>query len=90
MNIQPISKVNQTEPAEPAEEVIDFTKKNNSSSYALDSDTKQAIDQATGLLQSIVTDKLSEKVIRKMPSDEYLHLLGLLDDIISGSIDKHV
>lgn len=53
-------------------------------------ETKQAIDQATGLLQTITTDKISDKVIRKMPSDEYLHLLSLLDDIMSGSIDKHV
>lgn len=56
----------------------------------INAETKQAIDKATGLMQTIVTDKISDKVIRKMPSDEYLHLLSLLDDIISGSIDKHV
>ncbi|CAM3018382.1 Uncharacterised protein [Legionella steigerwaltii] len=56
----------------------------------LDTDSKQAIDHATGLLQTIVTDKISAKIIRKIPSDEYLHLLHLLDGIISGSIDKHV
>ena len=53
-------------------------------------DTKRAIDEATGLMQTIVSEKSSEDVIRKMPPDEYLHLLSLLDDIISGSIDKHV
>lgn len=47
-------------------------------------------DEATGLLQSIVTDKISEKVIKKMPTDEYLKLLSLLDNIVNGSIDKRV
>ncbi|AWN74080.1 flagellar protein FlaG [Legionella anisa] len=56
----------------------------------LDTDSKQAIDHATGLLQTIVTDKISDKIIRKIPSDEYLDLLNLLDGIISGSIDKRV
>lgn len=56
----------------------------------LDTDTTMALDHATGLLQSIISDKISEKVIRKMPSDEYLHLLNLLDEIITGSIDKRV
>lgn len=62
----------------------------SSNKNTVDPETKMALDNATGLLQSIVTDKISEKVIRKMPSDEYLHLLSLLDEIISGSIDKHV
>jgi hypothetical protein len=57
---------------------------------ALDTDTTMALDHATGLLQSIISDKISEKVIRKMPSDEYLSLLNLLDEIITGSIDKRV
>ncbi|PWY56262.1 hypothetical protein DGG96_07955 [Legionella qingyii] len=60
------------------------------SALNLDIDTKQAIDHTTGLLQTIVTEKISDKIIRKIPSDEYLHLLNLLDGIISGSIDKHV
>ncbi len=64
--------------------------KSATSNQNLDTDAKQAIDHATGLLQTIVTDKISDKVIRKIPSDEYLHLLNLLDGIISGSIDKRV
>lgn len=64
--------------------------KSATSDLNLDTDAKQAIDHATGLLQTIVTDKISDKVIRKIPSDEYLHLLNLLDGIISGSIDKRV
>lgn len=52
--------------------------------------TKMAVDKATGLLQTIVTDKLSEEVIRKMPPDEYLQLLSLLDEMISGSVDSRV
>lgn len=68
---------------------IDIDKSNLPDNY-WDAETKQALDQATGLLQTIITDKLSDKVIRKMPTDEYLHLLSLLDEIINGSIDKHV
>ncbi|KTC98075.1 flagellar protein FlaG [Legionella erythra] len=51
---------------------------------------RQALDEATGLLQTIVTDKLSEEVIRKMPPDEYLKLLLLLDKMISGSLDNRI
>ncbi|MDX1836844.1 hypothetical protein DIZ81_04075 [Legionella taurinensis] len=51
---------------------------------------RQALDEATGLLQTIVTDKLSEEVIRKMPPDEYLKLLSLLDEMISGSVDNRI
>lgn len=51
---------------------------------------RQALDKATGLLQTIVTDTLSEEVIRKMPPDEYLKLLSLLDEMISGSVDNRI
>lgn len=54
----------------------------------LDSDVKQSVDHATGLLQTIVTDKVSDKILRKIPSDEYLHLLTLLDEITNGSINE--
>lgn len=53
-------------------------------------DVTRVLDEATGLIQTIVTEKMSEDIIRKMPPDEYLQLLTLLDDIISGSIDKQV
>lgn len=53
-------------------------------------ETRMAVDKATGLLQTIVTEKLSDEVIRKMPPDEYLQLLSLLDEMISGSIDSKV
>lgn len=55
-----------------------------------DKDIQQAIDKATGLLQTIVTEKLSDDIIRKMPPDEYLNMLSLLDNMISGSIDENV
>ncbi|WP_367607224.1 flagellar protein FlaG [Legionella sp. W05-934-2] len=55
-----------------------------------DRDIQQAIDKATGLLQTIVTEKLSDEIIRKMPPDEYLNMLSLLDNIISGSVDESV
>lgn len=94
MNIDPIRSLNktvQTENAPLTEE--NYTVNNTSappSKTTFDPDTKQALDKATGLMQTIVSDKMSDKVIRKMPSDEYLQLLSLLDEIISGSIDKRV
>ena len=61
------------------------TSKDNTSSL-LDTETKFTLDKASGLLQSITTDKITDKIIRKMPSDEYLKLLHVMDDIISGSV----
>lgn len=61
-----------------------------STSTLSNSATKMALDHASGLLQAIVNDKTSDQLIRKIPSDEYLHLINLLDEMISGSIDKHV
>lgn len=93
MNIEPVSSVNKTSQSEPvklAEETTKSETKNTVYDSALDAETKQALDRATGLLQTIITEKISDKVLRKMPSDEYLKLLSLLDDIISGSIDKHI
>ncbi|KTD43217.1 hypothetical protein [Legionella quateirensis] len=92
MKIEPtpsVNQVTQTESIKDAEEVIKIDHQSSIDSV-LDAETKQTLDEATGLIQTIVSDKLSDKIIRKMPSDEYLHLLSLLDDIISGSIDKHV
>ena len=51
---------------------------------------RQTIDKATGLIQTIVSDKLSEEVIRKMPADEYLEMLSLLDGMINGSVDSDI
>ena len=94
MNITPVSPVNTTvtkgkvkladETVKPREE-----KKVHMDS-SLDSETRYALDQATGLLQSIISDRISDKVLRKMPTDEYLHLLSLLDEIVNGSIDKRI
>ena len=92
MDIKPIQSVKpttQTDSIKLAEPKISIDKNNLPDNYS-DAETKHALDHATGLLQTIITDKLSDKVIRKMPTDEYLHLLSLLDEIISGSIDKHV
>ncbi|KTD59220.1 hypothetical protein [Legionella shakespearei] len=93
MNIESVPSVNKTvqnDSVKLPDEPIKLEKSSPLSDSSLDEETKQALDHATGLLQTIVTDKISDKVIRKMPSDEYLHLLSLLDEIISGSIDKHV
>ncbi|KTD82357.1 hypothetical protein [Legionella waltersii] len=88
--IQPINQVTQTEPVSSSEETSESSKPISVSHSFLDAETKQVLDKATGLLQTIVTDKMSDKVLRKMPPDEYLNLLGLLDEIISGSINKQV
>lgn len=60
----------------------------DSSASLLNKETKFALDKATGILQSITTDKITDKIIRKMPTDEYIHMLHVMDDIISGSIKK--
>ncbi|HAT1596244.1 TPA: hypothetical protein JAN72_09710 [Legionella pneumophila] len=93
MSIEPVPSVNkatQTDQIKIVEEASRPEIKSMIYDSALDAETKQALDKATGLLQTIITEKISDKVLRKMPSDEYLQLLSLLDDIISGSIDKHV
>lgn len=93
MSIEPISSIKKTVQNDSVNLTDELVKPETNipvSQPLTDAETKQALDKATGLLQSIVTDKISNKVIRKMPSDEYLHLLSLLDEIISGSIDKHV
>lgn len=93
MNIESIPSINKVVQSDSAPVIDEITKSEPqkiSSDNSLDAETKQTLDKATGLMQAIVTDKISDKVIRKMPSDEYLHLLSLLDEIISGSIDKHV
>ncbi|HAT8178778.1 TPA: hypothetical protein JA361_04725 [Legionella pneumophila] len=93
MSIEPVSSVSkaaQTDQIKLVEEASKPEIKNMVYDSDLDAETKQALDKATGLLQTIITEKISDKVLRKMPSDEYLQLLSLLDDIISGSIDKHV
>lgn len=53
-------------------------------------DSKYAVDKATGLLQVIVSERITNEVIRKIPEDEYLKLLSLLDNMISGSINNEV
>lgn len=88
--ITSVNKTGQTESIQQNEEASGTENKTNIINSTMDPVTRQALDHATGLLQTIVTEKISDKVIRKMPSDEYLHLLSLLDEIISGSIDKHV
>jgi hypothetical protein len=69
---------------------IDSPVKSSPSPLFADTETKCAVDEATGLIQNITLDKITNKVIRKMPSDEYLHLLNLLDDVTKGSINKHI
>lgn len=47
------------------------------------------IDRATGLIQNITKDGLTNEVIRKMPTDEYLKLLQLMSDGISNSLNDN-
>lgn len=71
-------------------EAIETPKESTALGPISTADTKYSVDEATGILQAIVTDKLSEEVIRKIPADEYLQLLSLIDEMISGSIDERV
>lgn len=89
-SIPPATKLLQTDSVKLNDKNIKPLTKSATSSQNLDTDVKQAVDEATGLLQSIVIDKISDKVLRKLPSDEYLHLLSLLDEIVNGSINKRV
>jgi len=50
----------------------------------------QSFDQATGILQTIISEQLSDKVIKKLPPDEYLQLMSLVDKMMTGSIDNKV
>jgi len=98
MNPIPENKVNKdfqqlSKMKEPISEVkspLEFRKNNARASSLNLNEMRQTIDKATGLIQTIVTDKLSEEVIRKMPADEYLKILTLLDEMINGSIDSEI
>lgn len=93
MNIDSLSHENQTQAinVNTQDMNVNRVKKNNtieSSASPLNKETKFALDQATGILQSITSDKLTDEIIRKVPTDEYIHMLHVMDDIISGSIKK--
>lgn len=91
MNIEIVNKPNSvSSEVKPVNGNIEFGQGSPSTNSLTANDTSYAVDEATGILQAIVTDKLSEEVIRKIPADEYLHLLSLVDEMISGSIDKQV
>lgn len=65
----------------------------NDTSGATSSETikvSQTYDKASGVLQTILSDQLSDKVIKKLPPDEYLQLLSLVDRMMTGSIDNKV
>lgn len=48
------------------------------------------VDKATGLVQNITKNALTNEVIRKMPSDEYLKLLHSMSDVIGDALDSRV
>lgn len=48
------------------------------------------LDEATGLMQSITKSTLTDKIIKKIPSDEYLRLKIVLSDMLNGAIDKKI
>lgn len=89
-SIPPTNKMLQADLVKLNDKNIKPMTKSSTSAENLDTDVKQTIDNVTGLLQSIVTLKISDKVLRKIPSDEYLHLLSLLDEIVQGSVNKRV
>ena len=89
-SVKPVSPIIQKDTVKSSVKTSQPVNKTSDTGSLADSDMKYTLDEATGLLQAIVTDKITDKVIRKMPSDEYLHLLSLLDEIINGSIDKHI
>ncbi|CAM4443636.1 MAG: hypothetical protein LEGION0403_FIIPPAGN_00150 [Legionella sp.] len=89
-SIPPTNKMLQADLVKLNDKNIKPMTKSSTSTENLDTDVKQTIDNVTGLLQSIVTLKISDKVLRKIPSDEYLHLLNLLDEIVHGSVNKRV
>lgn len=92
MNVESLNKLNALSFEAANKEQSDKIESNMSTSnFTITSiETKSAIDEATGLLQTIVTDKLSDEIIRKMPPDEYLQLLSMIDRMIRGTIDKKV
>lgn len=53
-------------------------------------DTKAVYNKAADLIQTIVTDSVSDEVISKMPTDEYVKLLSLLDNVLNGSVNKRI
>ena len=89
-SIQPANKILQTDSLKSNDINIKPMTRSATSSKHLDIDSSFAVDKATGLLQSIVTNKVSDKILRKIPSDEYLHLLTLLDEIVQGSINERI
>ncbi|USQ12520.1 hypothetical protein J2N86_07220 [Legionella lytica] len=89
-SIPPTNKMLQADLVKLNDKNIKPMTKSSTSTENLDTDVKQTIDNVTGLLQSIVTLKISDKVLRKIPSDEYLHLLSLLDEIVNGSVNKRI
>ena len=62
----------------------------NKHSSSFEQPSKQSSGHADALLESITAEQMDERLIRKMPHEEYLHLLALLDELISGSIDDEV
>ena len=59
------------------------------SATANDNDSGIQPNEAAALLQMVVA-KLSGVVIRQIPASEYAHLLSIIDDIISGSVNKQI
>jgi uncharacterized FlaG/YvyC family protein len=49
-------------------------------------ETQLIYDKASGLLQNVISNAVSDKVIRKIPTDEYLQLLALT----KGGVDQRI
>lgn len=56
-------------------------------SQATDLSTKYHADQ--NVIQSIVKDDLSDEIIRKLPSDEFIDLLRLVDEYLQNHVDNN-
>lgn len=66
---------------------IDTSIEFNSNVKNEDSQIQQ--NEAMGLMQLIIS-RLSGSVIRQISPSEYAHLLSIIDDIISGSVNKQI
>jgi uncharacterized FlaG/YvyC family protein len=47
-------------------------------------------DDEVNLIQSLLKEQFTEEIIRKMPSDEYLSLLKLVNNFVNDLIDKKI
>lgn len=52
--------------------------------------SQQALLNIKTILKSVGNCKNSDSIIKAMPTDDYLQVINLLNDIINGSIDEQI